>query len=55
MTSMMIRVADMPPQLHRPRDPTTAPATISTPPRPSAALQSGGGCRGKGLVKSINS
>lgn len=42
MTSMMISVLRMPAQEHSPREPTTAAATISTPPRPRPALQDGG-------------
>lgn len=46
MTSAMMSVLRMPAQLHSPSAPSTAAATISTPPRPRAALWDGAGRQG---------
>ena len=48
MTSAMISVLRMPAQLHSPSAPSTAAATISTPPRPRAALRAQVGSRQAG-------
>ena len=53
MTSAMMRVLRMPAQLHSPRAPATAPATMATPPSPSTTLMAQEGARARSVGTSV--